>query len=267
MESTRPVAVVTGAAQGIGAAVAARFAAENHRVVLLDRDEELLRDTADRLAAAGGDVDVVPVDLARPAAIDAAFETIAERHGRLDAMVNNAGVTRDIDFFALSPEDWDWIYDINARGTFLCTQAAATLMRGRSEPATRRARRGAIVNIASIAGKGWTNTSNIAYASSKGSVVIMTRIAASVLAGDNITVNAVCPGVTLTPLVAGLVRHRGVERGRSADEALAELNATIPLGRANEPDDVAAAVLFLCSPAARNITGQSLNVDGGLMWD
>jgi NAD(P)-dependent dehydrogenase (short-subunit alcohol dehydrogenase family) len=256
--STR-VAAVTGAAQGIGAAIATRLSAEGFTTVLIDRDESTLDNKLERIREDGRAAAGIPADLSRPEAITAAFDRIHAEHGRLDVLVNNAGVTRDIGLLDLSPDDWDWIFDINARGTFLCLQAGARLM--------QQGGGGAIVNIASIAGKGWTKTSNIAYAASKGAVVVMTRIAAADLARHDITVNAVCPGVTLTPLVESLVTNRGRERGQTADEALAELNSSIPLARANQPDDIAAAVQFLASPAARNITGQSLNVDGGLWWD
>ena len=187
------------------------------------------------------------------------FSHVADEFGRLDVLVNNAGVTRDIDFFELPADEWDAIMQVNARGSFLCMRQAARYMRDSGG--------GLIINISSIADKGWPGASNIAYAASKGAVVTMTRIAAAQLAPFNITVNAVCPGVTRTPLVAQLLRSRAITLGTSEEKVTAALHATIPLGRANDPSDVADAIEFLASDQARNITGQSLNVDGGNIWD
>jgi NAD(P)-dependent dehydrogenase (short-subunit alcohol dehydrogenase family) len=128
-------------------------------------------------------------------------------------------------------------------------------------------RRGAIVNIASIAGKGYAGTSNAIYASSKGAVISLTRTAAQQLARHDIRVNAVCPGITVTALSEANVVARAQEEGVSVEEMVKRRNAVIPLGRANEPEDVADLVVFLASPAARNITGQSMNVDGGIILD
>jgi NAD(P)-dependent dehydrogenase (short-subunit alcohol dehydrogenase family) len=126
---------------------------------------------------------------------------------------------------------------------------------------------GKIVNIASIAGKGFRGTSNIAYAGTKGAVIAMTRIGASQLARYNINVNAICPGVTRTHMFETLMKEMTERRGLSEEEAIKRLDATIPLGRSNTPDDIANMATFLASSESDNITGQSFNVDGGLVWD
>jgi len=128
-------------------------------------------------------------------------------------------------------------------------------------------RAGRIINMASIAGKGYRDTSNIAYAGTKGAVIAMTRVGASQLAQHNINVNAICPGVTRTEMVDGILKGAAERQGISEAEVLARMSASIPLGRPNSPSDIANMAAFLASDEAQNITGQSFNVDGGLMWD
>jgi NAD(P)-dependent dehydrogenase (short-subunit alcohol dehydrogenase family) len=151
------------------------------------------------------------------------------------------------------------MHAVNARGLFFCMQRAAREM--------ARQQSGKIINIASIAGKGYRGTSNIAYAGTKGAVIAMTRVAAAQLARHNINVNAICPGVTRTHMFDTLMKEIVQKRGVSEEEAVRRLDATIPLGRSNSPDDIAKVAAFLASSDADNITGQSINVDGGLMWD
>jgi len=159
----------------------------------------------------------------------------------------------------LTEEDWDRIMRVNGKGVFFCLQRVAREMIPR--------RSGAIVNIASIAGKGFTGASNVIYAGSKGAVISMTRMAALQLAAHNINVNAICPGTTLTALSDANLRTRAAAEGVTVEEMERRRNAAIPLGRPNEPEDIAALAVFLASPGARNITGQSFNVDGGIIFD
>lgn len=253
------VAVVTGAAAGIGEAIAERYAGEGARVVVADVQADHVRAVADRIAADGGEAYSEVVDMADVPAVRRMISRSVERLGRIDILVNNAGVTRPQSFFEVGEADWDAIHAVNARGAFFCMQSAAAHMR------TQRA--GRVINVASIAGKGYPTTSSIAYAASKGGLLTMTRTAASQLAPFGIAVNALCPGVTETAMVAGIIEQASSERAVTPEEVREELRASIPLGRANTPQDVADAAVFLASPLAAQITGQSLNVDGGMVFD
>jgi NAD(P)-dependent dehydrogenase (short-subunit alcohol dehydrogenase family) len=248
------VTIVTGVAAGIGRAVALRCAVEGADVVGVDIDGER---GAATMAEAGGAF--VKGDVGDLGDIEAVVAAVLQRHGHVDVLVNNAGVTKSLGFFDVTEADWDRIYRVNARGLFFCMQAVARTMRDRGQ--------GRIVNIASIAGKGYRGTSNIAYAGTKGAVIAMTRIAASQLARYNINVNAVCPGATRTELFEQVVGELVERESIGRDRALERLDRSIPLRRSNEPDDIAALVVWLASEQARNVTGQSWNVDGGLVWD
>jgi NAD(P)-dependent dehydrogenase (short-subunit alcohol dehydrogenase family) len=253
------VAIVTGGGAGMGKAFAVRYAQEGAQVVVAEIDAVRGEQTVKEIVTAGGRAVFVRTDTSCLPDIDALVAGTVERFGRLDILMNNAGVTKKLDFFEVTEADWDWIHAINAKGAFFCMQAAARAM--------AKERYGKIVNMASIAGKGFRGTSNVAYAGSKGAVIAMTRVGASQLARYNINVNAICPGVTRTEMLERIIK--GVaEREKSTEaEAVAKMDATIPLRRSNSPDDVAHLAVFLASDEAQNITGQSFNVDGGLVFD
>jgi len=253
------VAIVTGAGAGVGKAIALRYAREGARVVVAEIDETSGQSTTAEIAGGGHSAIFVRADLSRLEDIKALMERSVAEFGRIDVLMNNAGVTRKLDFFEVTTADWDWIHSVNARGAFFCMQAAAREMAERRE--------GKIINIASIAGKGFRGTSNVAYAASKGAVIAMTRVAASQLARYNVNVNSICPGVTRTALYARIVEGVAEREKISVAEATARMDASIPLKRSNDPDDIAHMAVFLASDEARNITGQSFNVDGGIMWD
>ena len=253
------VAVVTGAGSGIGKATALALAREGARVAVVDVDGAAAKATADAVAALGPRSVALETDVGDLAAIDRMVQAAVAALGPIDVLVNNAGVTRRAYIMDLTEQDWDRIMRINAKGVFFCLQRVAREMIPR--------RRGSIINVASIAGKGYAGTSNAIYAASKGSVISLTRTAAQQLARHDINVNAICPGVTVTALSEANVAVRARDEGLSVEEMTRRRNALIPLGRANDPEDVAALAVFLASPAARNITGQSLNVDGGLVFD
>ena len=250
------VAIVTGAGRGMGGAIARRFAREGAHVAVAEIDEVSAHETFEAINRRGI---LVMTDMSSVAEINALVDKTVAQFGRVDILVNNAGVTKSLGFFDVTEADWDWMHSINARGVFFCMQRVAREMVKR--------RSGKIVNIASIAGKGFRGTSNIAYAGTKGAVIAMTRIGASQLARDNINVNAICPGATRTHLYETIQNEIIAKRGITADEAQRRMDEQIPLGRSNSPDDIANMACFLASAEADNITGQSFNVDGGLMWD
>ena len=252
------VAIVTGAGAGIGKAVALRYAREGARVVVADVDKASPRRRRRRSSGRDSRPSLSRPILSRLEDIDALMKRTVATFGCIDILMNNAGVTRKLDFFEVKEADWDWIHSVNAKGAFFCMQAAAREMAGR--------RQGKIVNIASIAGKGFRGTSNVAYAGSKGAVIAMTRVAASQLAPYDINVNAICPGVVRTAMYERIIAGVAEREKITIAEATAKMDAAIPLKRSNTPDDIANMAVFLASDEARTL-GQSFNVDGGIIWD
>ena len=254
------IVLVTGAGAGIGKAIALAMAGEGATVAAADIDLAAAQATA---AAIGGNRALaIAADCGDVASIDAMVAQAVAGFGRLDVIVNNAGVTRYSYIMDLTEADWDRIHRVNAKGVFFCLQAAAREM---IKQHGADGRGGRIINMASISGRGYAGASNAAYAASKGAVIALTKMAAQQLGRYNINVNAICPGVTRTELGARNAVGRAASRGITVEEMQAEQERLIPIGRANTPEDIAAMAVFLASPGARNVTGQSYNVDGGLV--
>lgn len=238
------VVCVTGAGRGIGRAIAIAFAQAGARVAVNDIDADAAGRVVGELAA--GEAVALPADVASPEAVAAMFEAIDRAWGRVDVLVNNAGIEPVSSIFDHPLADWQRALDVNLTGTFLCTQQAARRMRAQGG--------GVILNLASIAGKSQPLYLRSAYAASKAGQVGFTKEAAREFAAHNIRVNAVCPGVIVTPMTEHL-RH---------DEAqMARWRAEIPLGRLGEAEEVAALCLWLASDAASYVTGMAWHVDGG----
>ena len=238
------VSLVTGASRGIGRAIAKALAAEGATVVLTARDGARLAEAVAEIAASGGHAEARAMDVADRASVEAVFDEVVKAHGRIDHLVNNAGITRDNLVLRMKDDDWQQVLGTNLTGVFLCTQAALRPM--------LKQRSGRIVNVTSVVAL-TGNPGQANYAASKAGVVGFTKSVAREVASRSITVNAVAPGFIDTEMTQALPMDA---RDRMSD--------LIPLGRLGTPADVAAGVGFLLSPGAAYITGEVLNISGGL---
>ena len=240
------IALVTGAARGIGQAIALQLAADGADLALCDVKAEWLEDTIAKVKALGRRAEGYAMDVANGAAVGEAVAKILADFGRIDVLVNNAGITRDTLLMRMSEEDWDAVLDINLKGAFLVTKAVVKPM--------MKQRSGAIVNIASVVGI-MGNPGQANYTASKAGLIALTKTTAKELGSRNVRVNAVAPGFIRTAMTDKLAEP--------VKEAMLKM---VPLGRLGEPEDVAKAVAFLASDAAAYVNGQTLAVCGGMVW-
>ncbi len=238
------IALITGASRGIGRACALALSAAGAKVALAARQTAKLEEVAGEIRAAGGEAFVVSLDLASQDSIKEAFSKVSKDFGRVDILVNNAGLTRDGLALRMKRDDWDVVLQTNLSGAFFCTQQVL--------PAMVRERWGRIVNITSVVGESG-NAGQANYAASKAGLIGLTKSLAQELASRNITVNAVAPGFVETDMTGSL-----------SAELKAKLMESIPLKRIGRPEEIAAAVCFLCSDDAGYITGHVLDVNGGM---
>lgn len=263
------VVIVTGSGQGIGRGVALRFAQEGAHVVVAEYNRDNAEAVAADLTALGPEALAWPIDIGDRSQIEAMVAAVVAKYGRIDALVNNAGASKPGPLFDLTPETWDPVIRVNQNGLFWCLQAVAKQMVAQVPEAVKAAGRaersfGKIVNFSSVAGRSG-RPYDAAYSATKWAVISITQSAASYLAPYNINVNAVCPGLVPTPMWATIDQVQGVQRqGLQPGEWMRKNIESIPLKRAATADDLAAAVSFLCSDDADYITGQALNVDGGI---
>ena len=256
------IAMVTGGGSGIGRGIALCLAREGADVVIPDLNLAGAKAVAREVEELGRRSLALKVDVTSEKSVDAMVAKALKAFGRIDILVNNAGIQAPpgMPFTRNTPKDWDLVYDVNVKGTFIVSKAVALSMIKR--------RSGKIVNIASIAGQIPSSTSP-PYSVSKAGAIVLTKVAARDLAPHNINVNAICPGFLWTPfwhVLSKEVLRVDPQYGKMTDRQVfeARLNAVTPLKREQTPEDIGWAAVFLCSDEARNITGQSLNVDGGV---
>ena len=238
------IALVTGASRGIGRACALELAKAGAKVALAARQVDKLEEVAAEIRAAGGEAFVASLDLGTPESIKETVGKVAKDFGRIDILVNNAGVTKDGLALRMKPDDWNLVLQTNLSGAFFCIQQVISPM--------MRERWGRIVNISSVVGEAG-NAGQANYVASKAGLIGLTKSLAQELGSRNITVNAVAPGFIETDMTAGL-----------KDDLKAKITAGIPLGRIGRPEEVAVAVRFLCSEEAGYVTGNVIDVNGGM---
>ncbi|MCA9206263.1 MAG: 3-oxoacyl-[acyl-carrier-protein] reductase [Planctomycetales bacterium] len=238
------VALVTGASQGLGQAIAIELAANGAKVACVARSADKLAETVGKIREAGGEAEAFVCDVKQRDSVEKTVDAIIEKWERLDILVNNAGITKDTLLPRMTDEEWDAVIETNLTGAFLFARAASRVM--------MRARYGRIINMSSVSGlignPGQTN-----YSASKAGLIGLTRSLSRELAGRKVTINAVAPGFIESDMTRAL-----------GDAILDEVKKRIPAKRVGTPDDVAAAGLYLASPAAAYVTGQVLTVDGGM---
>ena len=253
--SRSKVAVVTGAGQGIGRAIACRLARDGFAIVIVDINTDALGKVKGEIEDLGVSVLALTADLTKLDEIQKVMDLAAE-WGQITILVNNAGRVLITPFLEITEYEWDAIMTLNLKTVFFAMQFAVSKMSAG----------GRIVNLSSISGRSG-RSDQAHYAAAKCAVISLTQSAALSFAAKGITVNAVCPGVVDTPMTSKIHEIRAGTLGITPQESLSRMIARVPLGRLESPDDVAGAISFLCSPDAAYITGQALNVCGGMEMD
>ncbi len=242
---TGKVALVTGGARGIGRAISERLASEGANIAVVDILQEVADQTAREIAAMGVETMAYAADVSKPEDANDTVKAVIEKFGKVDILVNNAGITRDTLIMRMSESDWDAVINVNLKGTFNFTKAVCRPM--------MKARCGKIVNVASVVGR-MGNAGQANYSASKAGVIGLTKTTAKEFASRNIQVNAIAPGYIVTEMTEKI-----------SEEARNAFTTVIPMQRAGKPEDVANVVYFLSSADSDYVTGQVINIDGGLL--
>jgi 3-oxoacyl-[acyl-carrier protein] reductase len=239
------VAIVTGGGQGIGRATALKFAKEGAKVVVADMNEETAKAVADEITSGGGQALAITVNVTQADSVDAMVNATMDWGGRIDALVNNAGITKDSQLRKMSEDQWDAVINVNLKGVWMCGKAVAVKMLDQGG--------GAILNASSIVGL-YGNFGQSNYSATKGAVIAMTKTWAVELGPKGIRVNAVAPGFTMTPMLETVPQ-----------KVLDDIASKTPLRRLGQPEDIANTYAFLASDEGNFITGQVIEVSGGIM--
>jgi 3-oxoacyl-[acyl-carrier protein] reductase len=238
------VAVITGAGRGLGKEAALLFAKEGAKVMVCDINQESAEEVASSVNAGGGEALAFRVDVTDAASVQAMVDAVVERYGRIDVLVNNAGITADAQLVKMTDDQWDRVINVNLKGVYLCTKAVAPVMIAKGS--------GRIINTSSVVGI-YGNFGQTNYVATKAGVIGMTKVWAKELGRKGITVNAVAPGFIMTDMMSTV-----------PEKILTNIREKTPLGRLGEPRDIAYAYLYLASDEAAFVNGAVLQVDGGL---
>lgn len=265
MTAVKKVAIVTGAGQGIGLAIALRLSRDGFAVGCLDYNEQAAREAVEAIIAAGGEGIAVKVDVALRDDVFRAVDTVVDRFGRLDVIVNNAGLGPTTPIEDITPEIYRRVFDVNVGGIYWGIQAALKHFKTR-KPEKLGDVVGKIINASSQAGQ-VGNPDLAVYGATKFAIRGITQTAAKDLAHLGVTSNAYCPGIVRTPMMEGIAQKVADENGETLEWGLQRWAKNVTLGRISEPEDVAACVSFLAGPDSDYMTGQALIVDGGMVFN